>query len=277
MLGPQVEIVTGYRIEPPSRAETESAPSAVRRARADRTTERNHVSDAVLLPVYNEAATVGAVLDAVREYFAGEIIVVDDGSTDDTPACPRGAQRRRGRAPRPQLRLRLRAQDRLRGRARDRGRRGSSRWTATGSTSRRTSRSSSRRWPRAGTSSRAAATCPSSGSGDPAPPERREINERVTAVVNAASPGWALTDAFCGFKAYRAARRSTASGSTSRGYAMPLELWAKAWRAGSAVREMPVERIYCDHDRSFGAELDDPEARYAYYLDVWNRALEEAR
>jgi hypothetical protein len=55
---------------------------------------------------------------------------------------------------------------------------------------------------------------------------------------------------------------------------MPLELWAKAWRAGLSVAEVAVERIYCDRDRSFGASLDDPEGRYAYYLEVWNRALE---
>ena len=56
---------------------------------------------------------------------------------------------------------------------------------------------------------------------------------------------------------------------------MPLELWAKAHKLGLAVREIPVERIYCDHDRTFGAELDDPDARYAYYLEVWNRAMAE--
>ena len=40
--------------------------------------------DAVLMPVYNEASTVGSVLDAVRRYYSGEVIVIDDGSTDDT-------------------------------------------------------------------------------------------------------------------------------------------------------------------------------------------------
>ena len=42
------------------------------------------MSDAVLLPVYNEADTVTYVLDAVREHFDGEILIVDDGSTDGT-------------------------------------------------------------------------------------------------------------------------------------------------------------------------------------------------
>jgi hypothetical protein len=57
---------------------------------------------------------------------------------------------------------------------------------------------------------------------------------------------------------------------------MPLELWARAWRAGLTVCEMPVERIYSDGDRSFGQDLDDPERRMAYYMDVWRRALAEA-
>ena len=39
------------------------------------------------------------------------------------------------------------------------------------------------------------------------------------------------------------------------------------------VIELPVERIYFDHDRSFGADLDDPERRFEYYMDVWERAL----
>ena len=64
-------------LTPLVRAATSAARSPSSRPIAS--TERNHVSDAVLLPVYNEARTVGAVLDAVREFFAGEIIVVDDG------------------------------------------------------------------------------------------------------------------------------------------------------------------------------------------------------
>jgi hypothetical protein len=57
------------------------------------------------------------------------------------------------------------------------------------------------------------------------------------------------------------------------GYAMPLEFWARAWRAGVTVCEMPVERIYNESDRSFGQDLDDPARRFAYYMDVWERAL----
>ena len=58
---------------------------ATRAATKSDAAERTAVSDAVLLPVYNEAATVDSVLDAVRGYFDGEVIVVDDGSDDETP------------------------------------------------------------------------------------------------------------------------------------------------------------------------------------------------
>jgi dolichol-phosphate mannosyltransferase len=106
-----------------------------------------------------------------------------------------------------------------------------------------------------------------------APADRQEINRRITQIVNDVT-GWSLTDSFCGFKAYRVASLKALS-LTESGYAMPLELWAKAWRGGLKVRELAVERIYCDRDRSFGHDLDDPERRFAYYLEVWRRALEE--
>ena len=106
-----------------------------------------------------------------------------------------------------------------------------------------------------------------------APPQRQALNRRITQQINEAT-GWTLTDAFCGFKAYRVAALDCIRLSEG-GYAMPLELWAKAWKCGLRVSELCVERIYCDHDRSFGTALDDPDVRYAYYQDVWNRALAE--
>jgi len=229
------------------------------------------MSDAVLMPVYNEAGTIENVLDAVRRHYDGEVLVVNDGSTDQTSMVL--AQRADVTVITHPVNL------------------GYGRALAEGFAVART-RGVSR-----------VVTMDCDGQHEPAhipgfldrlqtgfdivsgsrylpdstvlgvaPPSRREVNERVSREINKVT-GWGLTDAFCGFKAYRL---EALEGIELRepGYAMPLELWAKAYRAGLRVIEIPVERIYCDHDRSFGSELDDPDLRYAYYMRVWHAALE---
>ena len=106
---------------------------------------------------------------------------------------------------------------------------------------------------------------------DSAPPaERRAINERLTREINRRL-GLALTDAFCGFKAYRvdALRQLTTS---EPGYAMPLELWVRAAHARLKIVELPVPRIYLEEERSFGGALDDGDTRLAHYFEVLDRA-----
>lgn len=109
----------------------------------------------------------------------------------------------------------------------------------------------------------------------PAPVERRRINSLVTDELNACFQ-LDITDAFCGFKAYRtdALRRLTL---TEDGYAMPLELWVEAACLGLVVREIPVPRVYLDPTRSFGEKLDDADARLAYYQEVIDRTVERIR
>jgi glycosyltransferase involved in cell wall biosynthesis len=231
------------------------------------------LSDAVLLPVFNEETTVAGVLDAVRRFFSGEVIVVDDGSTDGTPRvlaerddvsvlhldrnCGYGCA----------LRFGFRVASDL------------------GVTQLITMDCDGQHEPAhipqflsalesGGDIISGSRYMPGSSAVGVAPPQRLIINQRITGMINKQT-GWGLTDAFCGFKAYRMKALDRLV-LTEPGYAMPLELWARAWRAGMEVREIPVERIYCDHDRSFGAVLDDPDARYAYYMDVWSRALAEA-
>lgn len=229
--------------------------------------------DAVVMPVYNEAESIRGVLDAVRRYFGGTMIVVDDGSTDGTAGilaerddivlvhlsenCGYGCALTSGFAIARELgATRLVTMDcdgqhepahipqfleELETRAAD---------IVSGSR-----------------------YLPQSRLLGEAPPTRREINERITREINSVT-GWRLTDAFCGFKAYRVSGLARLR-LRERGYGMPLELWAKAWRAGLRVCELAVERIYFDHDRSFGADLDDPERRWDYYQRVWRTALEE--
>ncbi len=230
------------------------------------------MSDAVLLPVYNEASTVSSVLDAVRARFDGEVLVVDDGSTDGTHAVL---------SARDDVILIVHPRNMGYGRALAEG--------FAVAEARRVSR---------------LVTMDCDGQHEPAhimeflealdegvdivsgsrylegsravgevPEERREVNHTITAEVNRVT-GWRLTDAFCGFKAYRLDALKGMEFEEA-GYGMPMELWAKAYMASLEIREIAVERIYLEGDRSFGEDLDDPQRRLAYYMRVWNRALGE--
>jgi dolichol-phosphate mannosyltransferase len=107
--------------------------------------------------------------------------------------------------------------------------------------------------------------------GDSEPPEvRRRINQQITEEVNRRL-GLRLTDAFCGFKAYRTTAL-TKLRLAETGYAMPLELWVQAARHGLKIVEMAVPLIYLDEKRSFGGALDDAETRLAVYRKVLDRA-----
>lgn len=109
--------------------------------------------------------------------------------------------------------------------------------------------------------------------GDSAPPEdRRRINHQVTSELNRRL-GLKLTDAFCGFKAYRVSAVSQLE-LTETGYAMPLELWVQAVCHRLRVVELPVPLIYLDEERSFGGQLDDADTRLLHYYDVLDRSLE---
>ena len=103
------------------------------------------------------------------------------------------------------------------------------------------------------------------------PEDRRRINVEVTERLNEVL-GLELTDAFCGFKAYRT-DALTKLALTEPGYAMPLELWVQAVRADLRIMEYPVPLIYLDEERSFGGSLDDAGLRMSYYLEVLDRAL----
>lgn len=106
------------------------------------------------------------------------------------------------------------------------------------------------------------------------PAERRRINVEVTRWLNECL-GLGLTDAFCGFKAYRTEALGRLE-LTEDGYAMPLELWVQAARQGLSVVEVAVPLIYLDESRAFGGALDDATYRLAHYRAVFRSALERA-
>ncbi len=108
--------------------------------------------------------------------------------------------------------------------------------------------------------------------GDSQPPSQRlKINQQITQQLNDLL-GLELTDAFCGFKAYRVEALKLLD-IEDDGYAMPLELWVQAAMRGLRVSEMPVRLIYLDLARSFGGALDEAEKRLQYYNDVIDRSV----
>jgi dolichol-phosphate mannosyltransferase len=106
------------------------------------------------------------------------------------------------------------------------------------------------------------------------PEDRRRINVEVTRWLNECL-NLGITDAFCGFKAYRAeALRQFRI--VDDGYAMPVEVWVQAAEHHMSIVEEPVPLIYLDLSRAFGGALDDAEFRLAHYRRVFRDALARA-
>jgi len=104
-----------------------------------------------------------------------------------------------------------------------------------------------------------------------APADRRRINHLITTELNR-ELGLRLTDAFCGFKAYRVSSLKNIQ-ITELGYAMPLQFWVQAVAFGLSIKEFPVPLVYLDASRSFGGSLDNSEYRLQHYRDVLQREL----
>jgi glycosyltransferase involved in cell wall biosynthesis len=226
------------------------------------------------LPIYNEARHIPDVLEEVRRY-SGDILVVDDGSKDETPKV-------------------LAAQPNVQGVTHEQNQGyGAALRTAFDYAAQHgydvivTIDCDGQHQPRLIPELAAAVFPPGerpvdivSGSrylktidGNSVPPEeRRRINVAVTQLVNDRL-GLDLTDAFCGFKAYRVEAIKKLK-ITELGYAMPLQLWAQAAALGLRIVEFPVPLVYLEEQRSFGGSLDDGQRRLAYYQTVLDREIE---
>jgi dolichol-phosphate mannosyltransferase len=104
-----------------------------------------------------------------------------------------------------------------------------------------------------------------------APADRRQINRLITEELNELL-GLELTDAFCGFKAYRGEALAKLH-ITETGWGMPLQLWVQAACQGLRIKEVGVPRVYLDPNRAFGGVLDDAGERLTYYRRVIADAL----
>lgn len=223
-----------------------------------------------ILPVYNEAQHVEAVLDEVRRYV-DDVLVVDDGSTDGTAELL---------AKRADIVLLRHDQNRGYGAALSTGfKYGVEHGFDAVVTIDCDGQHEPQRIPEFLDVLQATNAAIVSGSrylevfaGDTPPPEqRRAINRIITSELNERLD-LSLTDAFCGFKAYRSCALEYLD-LTVKGYAMPLQLWVQAARAGMRIVEHPVPLIYLEEERSFGGQLDDSDTRLRYYRAVIEDAL----
>lgn len=221
------------------------------------------------LPVYNEASHVDPVLDEVVHY-AGDVLVVDDGSTDGTSElltrrsdvdCIRHPQNRGyGAALKTAFDYAIRFRyDALVTIDCD-GQHEPQRIAQLVAASHDADIVSGSRY-----------LSPDGSPARLAPPERRQINSLITRELNQRL-GLLLTDAFCGFKAYGVAALAELE-ITEPGYGMPLELWVQAAYRRLRIVEVPVPLIYLEEKRSFGGSLDDGGQRLAYYHRVLDEAI----
>ena len=223
------------------------------------------------IPVYNEAASLVSVLTEVLK-FASDVLVVDDGSTDRTPELLRDFSG-------------VRTIRHPRNLGYGAGLRSAFEATLSGGYDGVVTLDCDGQHEPARIPELAAGLARAdivSGSRylkvfDPnqrPPEERRRINQEVTRWLNECL-GMNLTDAFCGFKAYRRTALERFE-ITENGYAMPLQVWVQAVACGMNVIEVPVELIYLDESRAFGGSLDNANFRLQHYRVVLESALKRA-
>jgi dolichol-phosphate mannosyltransferase len=219
----------------------------------------------IIIPVFNEGATLGRVLVEVRRAApASDILVVDDGSTDQSPQIVQAH---------PDVLSVRHDTNRGYGQSLITGfRRAVDGGYAAAVTIDFDEQHEPQRIPDFLRASAAADIV--SGSryldptlpGDPPPPDRARLNREFAARLRSIT-GYPLTDAWCGFKAYRveAVRKFQL---TEASYGLPLQVWVQAAYHRLRVVELAVARIYKNPHRQFWGGLDDAEARRAYYLRV---------
>jgi len=228
------------------------------------------VRNLVAIPVFNEESYVEGVLAEVRR-FCRDILVIDDGSTDGTPELL---------SKQPDIRLITHLENRGYGKsladafayARQEG----YDWVVTMDCDEQHEPSCIPRFLEEARRTQAdvisGTRYPGGHMPDPSvPADRRRINREITELINGRL-GLGITDAFCGFKAYKVSSLHYFS-ITVPGYAMPMQFWVQLARADLHVRELPVRLIYNDPTRHFGGLLDDPAARRRHYLAVFEAEL----
>jgi glycosyltransferase involved in cell wall biosynthesis len=225
---------------------------------------------AILLPVYNEGATLQRVLEKLSQFKNGDVVIVDDGSTDATPSILE--------------RVSIKAVIRHDQNA------GYGRSLMDGF-----DYAKANDYPYCVTMDADEQHEPGfipclleqldkfdivsgsrylnpSLSGEAPPPERLEVNRIITEKLCQLT-GYALTDSFCGFKGYRVDGLRKLN-LTETNYGFPIQVWLQAAKAGLTVTECAVPLIYKDHSRNFNNQFANRDERLNHYLQVMEREAE---
>lgn len=225
----------------------------------------------IAIPTYNEEKYVLRVLKRVRQ-FADQVLVIDDGSTDSTPCL----------LPREPVEVIRHATNRGYGRSLQ----DAFRWACVDRfdwviTMDCDEQHEPEAIPSFMEQIRTDAFDVISGSRylshDPAdadspPPARRAINRAITAEINERL-GLRITDAFCGFKAYRTCAVSCLPYDVD-GYEFPMQFWVQAVASRLRLTELPVRLIYNDPTRTFGGPLNDDTIRFSRYRSILQREID---
>ncbi|HAR64366.1 MAG: glycosyltransferase family 2 protein [Candidatus Margulisiibacteriota bacterium] len=220
----------------------------------------------VVLPVFNEEETILSVLQEIRRYYHGDILVIDDGSTDRSRELVR-------MCPIADLFVISHTTNRGYGQSLIDGFQFA---TEKGYDSLVTIDCDWQHEPKLipdffeqldGYDIVSGSRYLAEYDTNDAPPEDRYIINKTVTELLFRIGSYALTDAFCGFKAYNvdSLRRLIL---TETGYGFPLQFWIQAYNSGLTVKEIPVARIYIHLNRSFGELLDDAGSRLQYYKQV---------
>lgn len=227
----------------------------------------------IAIPVFNEQRYVTNVLSKVHEY-ADDILVIDDGSTDYTPMLLalqpveviRHAENR-GYGHSLQDAFRWAIVDKFD-------------WLITMDCDEQHEPTSLPDFMKAIaeddadviSGSRYLTTNPAN---DPPPSDRREINQTITRELNQRL-SLHLTDAFCGYKAYRVTALKQLSLNVD-GYDLPMQFWVQSAAYGLRIKELPIRLIYNDPNRTFGGPLDNNSARLEHYRNTMYHELKRYR
>ena len=227
----------------------------------------------VVVPVYNEIATLAKVMRKIREYHDGDILAVDDGSTDGSLDVLNSIEG---------LKLICHPVNMGYGQSIIDGlsyavRHGYEKVVTIDCDEQHEPRLIGRMFAELGdfdvlSGSRYLTDSPDD---DTPPPDRRDININITEIINKIT-GYNLTDSFCGFKCYRVAAIARLA-LDEPGYAQPIQFWIQALHFGLSVKEIPTPRIYKNLSRVFGGGIDDADKRFAYYINVLEKELSRWR